>query len=65
MVSLPELDNRLIHWLEIWYGDSAWKTGGPHALLPTRERPQITLIFDKYKIKKNYIGKIVLRQTAV
>jgi hypothetical protein len=31
VVSLPELNNRKRYWLEIWYGDSIWKTGGPHA----------------------------------
>jgi hypothetical protein len=41
MVLLPELENRKRYWLEIWTGDSAWKTGGPRGLLPTRECPQI------------------------
>jgi hypothetical protein len=41
MVSLPELENRKRYWLEIWHGGSAWETGGPRGLLPTRECPQI------------------------
>jgi hypothetical protein len=46
MVSLPELENCQRYWLEIWYGDSAWETGGHHPLLPTRDRPEITSIHD-------------------
>ncbi len=40
MVSLPELENAKRYWLEIWFGDSTWKAGGPRALLPTRGCPQ-------------------------
>ncbi len=36
MVSLPELSNGKRYLLEILYGSSTWKDGGPHALLPTR-----------------------------
>jgi hypothetical protein len=39
MESLPELDNRWRSRLKILYGDSAWKIGGHHASLPTRECP--------------------------
>jgi hypothetical protein len=42
MVSLPELTNGWRYWLEILYGDSVRKTGGPRELLPNRERPQMT-----------------------
>jgi hypothetical protein len=59
MVSLPELENRWRYWLEIWYGDSIWKTGGLRALLPTRECPQITScqkIFGK-KLKIPTVGQ--------
>jgi hypothetical protein len=48
MVSLPELKNGLRYWLEIWYGDGAWKTGGPRGLLPTRECPQMKPRLEKY-----------------
>jgi hypothetical protein len=44
MASLPELKNHKRYWLEIWCGDSAWKTEGPGALVPTRDHPQIPSI---------------------
>jgi hypothetical protein len=49
MVSLPELKNYKRYWFEIWYGDSAWKTGGPHAWLPTRECPKLSSLVKKLK----------------
>jgi hypothetical protein len=51
MVSLPELENRKRYWLEIWHGDSAWKTGGPRGLLPIGECPQIAS--QQIMLKKN------------
>jgi hypothetical protein len=55
MVSLPELLNGWRYRLEIWFGNSFWKTGGPHAWLPTRECPQITSHLKKYKLKMRYV----------
>ncbi len=45
---LPELENRKRQWLEILYGDSAWKTGGPRGLLPNRECPQMMSIYEYF-----------------
>jgi hypothetical protein len=59
MVSLPELINGLRWRLEILYGDSAWRTGGRHARLPSRELSQITSIDENCNIKKMQF-KIVL-----
>ncbi len=52
MVSLPELSNGTRYWLEIGHGDSACKTGGIRAWLPTRDCPQISSLVKK---KKNLI----------
>jgi hypothetical protein len=59
MVLLPELINGLGWRLEILYGDCTWKTGGQHAILPSRDRPQITAIDKNCNIKKRQF-KIVL-----
>jgi hypothetical protein len=47
MVSLPELANDQICRLEILYGDSAWKTGGHHATLPSRDLHKFRLKLGK------------------
>jgi hypothetical protein len=58
MVSLPELKNRWWYWFEIWHGDSAWETGGPCALLPTRECSQLT---SGQKFLHKWRGKICFK----
>ncbi len=48
--------------VEIWYGDSAWKTGGRHVTLLSTYRPQITYksIGEKCQIKKKQFKTVVL-----
>jgi hypothetical protein len=58
MVSLPELLNGWRYRLEIWCGNSFWKTGGPHTWLLTRECPQITSHLKKKQIKNEIVNLI-------